>query len=342
MIKKNLSYLFAVMMVILAGFGIARACDIFVRASADKISDIFAKAEPFSNLASPLSIKEISSSKVSMLFVGDIMLDRDVERSVFQNSNGYFSFIFNNAEFLNDADITFGNLEGPISDKGRDAGSSFSFRMDPLCLYGLNNAGFDILSIANNHAGDWGQDALKDTFLRLKRKEILAVGGGMDKSEASKVKIIEKNGIKIGFLGFSDVGPKWLEAGENKPGILLVGGDFMEIIKKAAQQVDYLVVSIHFGEEYQKESNEKQKKIARSAINAGAKIVIGHHPHVIQEIENYDGGVIAYSLGNFIFDQNFSEETMQGAVLEIVVDEKGIADIKENIVRLNKFYQPSL
>lgn len=342
MIKKNLSYLFAAVLVILTGFGAACAYTLFIRTSADKISGIFSRVEPVQDSASFLFIKEIPSSKVSMLFTGDIMLDRDVERAVLQNGKGDFSFLFENAEFLNKADITFGNLEGPMSDKGGDAGSNFSFRMNPLGLYGLDNAGFDILSVANNHAGDWGRDAFEDTLLRLKGKEILAVGGGMNKSEASRVKIIEKNGIKIGFLGFSDVGPKWLEAGENNPGISLVDEDFMEVIKKAAQEVDCLVVSIHFGEEYQKISNERQKEIAMSAINAGAKIVIGHHPHVIQEIENYDAGVIAYSLGNFIFDQNFSEETMQGAVLKITVDKKGIADIKESVVKLNKFYQPSL
>ncbi|MBU2109897.1 CapA family protein [Patescibacteria group bacterium] len=342
MIKKFLKYFIAISIAILTGILISHVSLSFLKLSADRISSIFVKNEPASFIASPVIIKEILSKKISMIFVGDIMLDRDIENSVVKNGNGDFSFIFENSSFLKETDIVFGNLEGPVSDIGEKRGSEFSFRMDPIVILALKEAGFNVLSVANNHAGDWGREAFNDTFSRLNKADILAVGAGWNKEDASQVKIIEKNGLKIGFLGFSDIGPKWLKADDNNSGILLVGDDFMEIIKKASSQVDYLIVSIHFGEEYQKEPSERQKQVAKSAINAGAKIIIGHHPHVVQETERYDSGFIVYSLGNFVFDQNFSKETMQGAVLKIILNEKGIIEIKENTVKLNEFYQPSL
>ena len=99
---------------------------------------------------------------------------------------------------------------------------------------------------------------------------------------------------------------------------------------------------MHFGEEYQGNANDRQKKLAHLAIDSGAKIVVGHHPHVVQEVEQYKNGVIAYSLGNFIFDQNFSKETMQGLALEIVLDGAEIISVKQNKIKINEFFQPQL
>jgi len=102
------------------------------------------------------------------------------------------------------------------------------------------------------------------------------------------------------------------------------------------------IVSLLFGEEYQGNANDRQKKLAHLAIDSGAKIVVGHHPHVVQEVEQYKNGVIAYSLGNFIFDQNFSKETMQGLALEIVLDGAEIISVKQNKIKINEFFQPQL
>lgn len=263
--------------------------------------------------------------EISLLFVGDIMLDRDVRESVTRNATGDFSFLFEKADFLKKADITFGNLEGPVSDMGEDSGNVYSFRMHPSVIDGLKEAGFDVLSVANNHINDWGKIAINDTILRLENENILAAN--------SNLKIIEKQEIKTGFLAFSDSGPEWVRVPEN----------FETIIKTASEQVDILVVSLHFGEEYQNKPNERQVKLGHQAIDNGAKIVIGHHPHHIQDIETYKDGVIAYSLGNFIFDQIFSEEAMKGLALEVVVSGDGkIKSANKNIVKINKFYQPEL
>jgi poly-gamma-glutamate synthesis protein (capsule biosynthesis protein) len=205
----------------------------------------------------------------------------------------------------------------------------------------MKGAGISILSLANNHVGDWGRDAYIDTLKRLDENEILYTGGGINKFEATRPTIIEKYGIKIGFLGFSDVGPSWMEVGETEPGLLLASDpNFDEIVRNAASLVDHLVVSFHFGDEYKTKHNARQEFLAHKAVDNGAKIVIGHHPHVIQDTEVYKNGFIAYSLGNFIFDQRFSEATMQGMLLEIKLDKSGSMVINKNIVKLNSVFQP--
>lgn len=280
---------------------------------------------------------------LKIIFTGDIMMGRGVENSVMRWGNGDFDFVFEKSDFIKTADIAFGNLEGPVSDKGMNLGNLYSFRFKPETVDALENAGFDVLSVANNHAGDWGRDAFEDTLEGLSVSKILAVGGGLNKKEAASVKVIEKDNIKIGFLGFSDMGPGWLSVTASTSGVLLVlDSDYTTIIRKAAKEVDVLIVSIHFGEEYQNVTNKRQIFLAKKAIDAGAKIVIGHHPHVVQSVENYKDGLIAYSLGNFVFDQNFSEETMKGMVLEVILRNDEIISVKETPVNINRFFQPEL
>jgi D-alanyl-D-alanine carboxypeptidase/poly-gamma-glutamate capsule biosynthesis protein CapA/YwtB (metallophosphatase superfamily) len=283
------------------------------------------------------------SKQVSLMFVGDIMLDRGVRASVEKYSGGDYSSVFKNTFFLKTANIAVGNLEGPVSDTGYDLHNLYSFRMDPKAMDALAGAGFNALSVANNHAGDWGRRAFEDTLIRLDKAGIEAVGGGYYKSDARQVKIIEANGLKVGFLGFSDVGPAWLAENDSLPVILSASDpDLPKIIRDAAAQVDDLVVSFHFGEEYTASSTARQKELAHLAIDNGAKIVVGSHPHTVQEVERYKDGVIAYSLGNFVFDQNFSDDTMTGMVLEVLVNGNKIDEVNEGLVRLSDTFQPTL
>lgn len=279
---------------------------------------------------------------VRLTMVGDIMLDRGV-RQVVENSGGGYGMLFDQVGWIKESDILFGNLEGPISGVGEDLGGQYSFRMDPAVTKVLSEAGFDVLSVANNHMGDWGRDAFVDTLSRLRTFGILSPGAGLNQVQAEQPQIIEKNGIKFGFLGFSDVGPNWLEVSEGEAGILLASNPRLpQIVEVASQQVDVLIVSFHFGEEYQDKANERQISLAETAIANGAKLVVGHHPHVVQEVVEHEGGLIAYSLGNFIFDQNFSEATMQGAVLEVEFVGPEIAWWQVKTVKLNDQYIPSL
>jgi len=287
------------------------------------------------------AISNMDSGFVTLDFAGDIMLDRGVRSSVEKNFKGDYSDLFENLGILEKADIAFANLEGPASDQGNDRQNLYSFRMDPDSIPALSGAGFNIVSVANNHVNDYGINAFTDTLARLKENEILYAGGGLNSDEAEKPVIIEKHGMKIGYLAFSDVGPNEMGVTENKAGILLANNPrFNTIIQNASKQVDALVVSFHFGEEYKTTHNQRQEDLAHRAIDDGAKIIIGSHPHVIQDTEVYKKGFIAYSLGNLIFDQPFSKETMQGMLLEIKLYKDGAMETVKNIVKLNSAFQP--
>jgi len=296
-----------------------------------------------------LSIPEEEQNFSDLTFVGDIMLDRGVRASVAKNFAGNYGKLFEKLEILKNADIVFGNLEGVVSDKGKDSGNLYSFRMDPSVIPTLKATGFNILSMANNHVGDWGSIAFTDTLLRLKENEIAYTGGGMSEAEAEQPVIMERHGMKIGFLGFSDVGPKHLEAQKDNPGILLASDPrYSDIVKNASMQVDYLIVSFHFGEEYKPLHNARQEELAHRAIDNGAKIVVGHHPHVAQDTEVYSPesctqsscmGYIMYSLGNFVFDQKFSVPTMQGLLVQMRLYKNGDMSIVKNTTKQNSTFQ---
>lgn len=292
-------------------------------------------------IAESLALPDIREPDfLTLSFMGDIMLDRGVRSSVNKNFAGDYSALFEKMGVLKKHDIVFANLEGPASDKGKDMQNLYSFRMDPSVIPALKGAGFGVLSLANNHVGDWGREAYIDTLNRLDENEIVYIGGGA-REEAIKPKIIEKYGMKIGYLGFSDVGPNWMETKEDEVGLLLANDpDFEKIIKDASAQVDHLVVSFHWGDEYKTKHNDRQEKLAHLAIDNGAKIVVGHHPHVVEDTEVYKNGFIAYSLGNFIFDQKFSAGTMQGMMLELKLGRDGAMSVKKNTVKLNSVFQP--
>ncbi len=257
-------------------------------------------------------IKYNENHEIKLLFVGDIMMTRSVEEKI-KDLNKKFIFPFLNIlDYLKTFDYVIANLEGPISDKGTKVGNKYSFRMKPEVAEALSKANIKIVNLANNHIFDYGKIAFEDTLKNLEKNNIKYFGNSYEPL------IIEKEGIKIGFLGFSDF-LKHLEVRENKIGIAVANNNLSEIIRKAKEKVDILIVSFHWGEEYQELSNERQRKLAKIAIDSGADLVIGHHPHVIQDIEKYKDKFIFYSLGNFIFDQNFSKETMIGGGVEVYI-----------------------
>jgi len=281
--------------------------------------------------------------KVTVTAVGDMMFDRGVLYSVVNGGQKDFAYLFSQIPDLkDDTDILLGNLEGPAAISGDYAGNLYSFHMQPKVLGTLKAVGFDILNVANNHAGDWGRSGFEETLKNLKENNLSYTGGAWNYASVTKPVIFDKNGIKIGFLGFSDFCPAGLAASAKRSGILLASDpNFKQIISQAAGQVDALIVTIHFGDEYQPIHNIRQENLAQAAIDAGAKAVIGHHPHVVQDTEKYHGGFIAYSLGNFIFDQYFSLATMQGLVLKLVIGKDGKVQAEEKLVQLNERLQPA-
>ena len=281
---------------------------------------------------------------ITLIFVGDIMLNRGVQYMVEKYGKGDFKFPFLKiAEELQKADILFGNLESIISNKGKKVGSIYSFRAEPKAIEGLKFAGFNILSVANNHIFDYGREAMEDSFLRLRKSEIDYVGGGFNEIEAYAPVIKEMRGVKIAFLAYTNLGSEYWSAKGNRSGIAwLTEEKLKEEVKKVKEMADLVIVSFHLGDEYQKKASSKQKYFAHLAIDSGANLVISHHPHLIQEVEKYKEKYIAYSLGNFAFDQSFSEETRKGLMLKVLVKNAKIDEVIPIEIKINGYFQPEI
>lgn len=289
--------------------------------------------------------KQPKEPAVMLYLVGDIILGRGVQYMINKQGAGDFRFPFLQiAPQLKEADILFGNLEGPISDKGAKVGSIYSFEFRPEAAEALAYAGFDVLSLANNHMLDYQRVALEDTMTVLKQNGIDYVGAGFDRTEAFSAKIGQVKDVKIGFLAYTNLGPAAWRAGADYGGMAWIDqSDFETIeadIKNIKQAVDVLVVSLHSGAEYSERPDQFQMSFAKACIEAGADLVAGHHPHVIQPLEQHQDGWIAYSLGNFVFDQAFSQEAMQGLLLKVVIKNGKIDQVFPQTVQLNEYFQP--
>jgi len=273
----------------------------------------------------PLVGENNPQGQIVLMFVGDIMLSRSVGEKMKKENNWNWPFL-NIAETIKKADLLFGNLEGPISDKGANVGSIYSFRADPRVVEGLTFSGFDVLSVANNHMFDWSRIALEDTLKRLKDSGISYTGAGLNEKEAhsptiKEVQVNDGSKIKIAFLGYCSEGSQYWAATADRSGISwLEENKLKEDIIAAKNQANILIVSMHSGEEYKTWPNSSQRFFSQLAIDSGADLVIGHHPHVLQPVEQYKNGYIAFSLGNFVFDQTFSPQTKESVVLKVVVE----------------------
>jgi len=280
------------------------------------------------------------SAPITLLFAGDLMLERGVEYYTEKIGGGNRNFPFLLAEeYLNSFDTVIVNLEGPISDKGVKLGSIYSFKMNPEVIPAIMRANIGVVNFANNHVWDYGRDAFEDTLTRLENAKIGYFGAGWNESSAYGAYMWQKDDVRVAFLGFSEFLPH-VEAGKQTSGIAYAGPKKIKTaIETAKKNSDVVIVSFHFGEEYFSEPIERQEYLAHIAVDAGADLVIGHHPHVIETEEMYNGVKIFYSLGNLIFDQNFSEETMTPGLLEVEIKEKKITSTTLKKAKLNKFYQ---
>ena len=254
--------------------------------------------------------EEIIEKGTKIVFVGDIMLDRGVEY-VIEKENNFFYPFEKVSQFLNGFDIVFGNLEGPISENPvyfSDESLKFSFSskvIDPLV-----SSGFNIVSLANNHTLNMGQSGLEETK-ELLGDDIVFTG---DPITCLKDDIYLFEQEKVLFFGINVTFP--MNCGKDEI--------VKEIMAIKQEYPDYfLILAIHWGNEYEDTNSFSQQELAYAVIDAGADLIIGSHPHVVQNIDIYKDKLIFYSLGNFIFDQTFSKETQQGLAigLEILDDQ---------------------
>jgi poly-gamma-glutamate synthesis protein (capsule biosynthesis protein) len=276
-----------------------------------------------------------------LLFVGDIMLSRSVGRKMAAEQDWTHPFE-KIASTLRAADLTFANLECPISDKGRDRHHLYSFRADPRAIEGLKFAGFDVVSLANNHADDWGPAALMDTVERLRAAGIRPVGAGANDLDAHYPAVVNLHGVRLAFLAYVEIPPESATAGPASPGVAWLEPDrVMEDIRFARRLADVVIVSLHWGIEYQRKPQRRQVEMAHEMIDAGADLVVGSHPHVVQPLEQYHGHWIAYSLGNFIFDQH-DPPTHHGLMLDVALKGKQIAAVEPVAITIVPGYQAVL
>ncbi len=276
------------------------------------LSLVFEEQDPegLAFVAAPPSVSELNEfngktlKAKTVLLLGDIMLDRGVEYQMQKNSPFYP--LLEIEKLLKGVDIVFGNLEGPIVEKPpsfSDASLKFAFKKEMAEI--LAKAGFNLLSLANNHTLNMGSKGLAETKKHLKEAGIDFIGDPID---CKKEFVFKKEDLI--FLAF------------NQTFAFNCGGE--EISKlvesvRASSTKAFLVVSLHWGNEYQLKNSSGQKSLAHKIIEAGADLIIGHHPHVVQNIEIYKGKMIFYSLGNFIFDQYFSKETQESLAVGVEV-----------------------
>lgn len=242
-----------------------------------------------------------STAAVSALLaaVGDIRLDGPVGELIARHGPQHPSSGIK--EWLS-ADITLGNLECPVTLRGEKQPKTWNFRAPPKNLAALKAAGFHLLNLANNHSMDYGPQGFLDTLGALKKQGFLYIGGGKDLAEAESLRVIKTAAMRVGFLGFTSTFPKEAWAGRRKPGVAYSDFNrFPALIRAARKRCDLLVVSFHGGTELAPEPNEIQKAFGRVAVKAGADLVLGHHPHVLQAVELYAGKPILHSIGNFLF-----------------------------------------
>ena len=263
---------------------------------------------------------ETGETVVELIAVGDVMLGRGVA--------GAADPLSGVVPWLRDADLALGNLECIIAEGGTPRPGPYRLRASSSTAAALRDAGFDLLGLANNHALDFGPERLAETVARLHEAEIAVMGVGLDPAAAAQPVIRETGGLRLAFLAFNTV-----EDPEDNPGAggwtpaMWDEGRAVSAIAAARAAVDGVIVSMHWGYEYELRPDPAQRDAAQAMLDAGADLVIGHHPHVVQGTEVRASRFIAYSLGNLVFDQQ-QAETRQGLALRAVFDREGLRAVQ--------------
>ena len=250
-----------------------------------------------------------------IVFGGDVMLCRYIGDVARQKKDPAWA-LRELSGFLNGADIVFANLESPFSDKGKPVNHGMVFKAEPEMVEALKVAGISIVSTANNHARDRGAYGVDFTLRWLAENGIATVGSAATPELAHAGTVLVRNGVRFGFLAYAQD-----QANGNWPDIdpRICAMDIPSMQRDVASmrgRAHAVIVSMHAGVEYWQKVHLIQQRFARAAVDAGATLVIGHHPHVVQPSEIYGAGVIVYSLGNFVFDQFDRKETQRGLLAE--------------------------
>jgi poly-gamma-glutamate capsule biosynthesis protein CapA/YwtB (metallophosphatase superfamily) len=249
--------------------------------------------------------------RIVLFFTGDVMLGRTVEMTA-RGKNDFLYPFRKVADVMQRADITFINLENPIITNCPPHSDGFTFCANPQMAEGLTLAGVDIVTLANNHTLNYGQKGIEETKEILNSKGIVTTGIG-------ELVVIERRGTRFGFLGFE----------KSQQGNPKLTNNEKLLVRESNEKVDVLVVAMHWGVEYQDKPLPGVRLLAKEIVESGADVIVGSHPHWVQISEQIEGpdGVgrpVYYSLGNFIFDQMWSEPTKKGLAVRLTFEEKMI------------------
>lgn len=245
--------------------------------------------------------------EITLVATGDIMMHADVKEAAARQ--GFPALWADLSPIWKGADVAFANLETPVAPSSGRPGKPYQFNA-PAALPGeLKAAGLEVLSTANNHAFDQGPKGVVETLQRLREAGLVAIGTGATKAEAEQTVYLERNGLKLAFLGFSDIFNNDLDGRPSRPWVRKLDLEAAcAAVAEARKEADAVIVSIHWGIEDHHEPTARQQDAAARLVAAGADLILGHHPHVLQPAAwVYAGGrkgFAAYSLGNFISNQN--------------------------------------
>jgi len=284
--------------------------------------------------------EETAITDVTMFFTGDVMVQRCTDIYDAKGINGIISEYIE--QEMVSADMTMINNEFPFSNRGsQHPDKQFTFRVDPKYVSMLQDMGVDVASLANNHALDYGTEALLDSFTTFDNAGIPYVGAGETKERAEEAIFVEAGGRTIGVLSASRVIPvvEW-NIETRQPGLFCTYDStrLVQRIKEIKEQCDYVVVFVHWGIERKALPEDYQRNLAKQYIDAGADLVIGNHAHVPQGIEYYKGVPIVYCMGNFIFNPDMVDTY----ALKAVWDAEGNTSLQVIPVETENYYTSEL
>jgi poly-gamma-glutamate synthesis protein (capsule biosynthesis protein) len=271
---------------------------------------------------------------VSIAFVGDVMLADGPGRVIARGRDPFAPF----AARLAAADLRIANLECVVAQGGQPEDKPWTFRAHPRVLPVLAKH-IDVVSLANNHSGDFGRAAFAQMLRRLKAQRVPYFGGGHTLREAHEPLIVERGGLRIALLGYNGFMPRSPEAGEDHPGIAWMDAEYIIQDLRRARDVhraDLVIPFMHWGQEHEPLASDAQRALARRMIDAGADAVIGAHPHVVQDTETYRGKPIVYSLGNFVFDGFSDIDNNTGWLLWLQAGRDGVRRWRVELARIDR------
>ena len=275
-----------------------------------------------------------------MAFGGDVMLGRAVRDQIVKKGKNNGAWATQKvAEVFRKADLAFVNLESPFA-PGAALGYSMVFRANSTHVTALTNLGIDVVSFANNHSRNQGALGIQTTLDTLSKKMITVAGAGLTSAAAYAPQYLKAGELKVAVLAYT-YNEKAPSGNLSKPTIAGMDISRMQAAVKAAKQSGaFVVVSMHAGTEYTLKLTTQQKNFAHAAVDAGANLVVGSHPHWVQPVEVYKHVPILYSLGNLVFDQSWSVETQQGAVAMVTVHNGTVAQVQLKIIKIDFAAQP--